>query len=79
MKKEIMTSLKYGVQYVVTLFVLLSITGNVYFEYSTAYDWFVTSVMLLAPVIAMTIMNGLRARHDEQLIKKIEERRNEAV
>ena len=79
MKKEIITTLRYGVQYVITLFVLMAITGNVDFEYSTVSEWVVTIIALFAPVIVMIIMNGLRARHDELLIKKIEERRNEAV
>ena len=79
MKKEFMTTLKYGLQYIVTAFVLLALTGNIDFEYSDASDWIASIAMLLAPVVVMIIVNLMRVHHDEKLIEEIRKEEKEVA
>ena len=71
MKKEFMTTLKYGMQYIISAIILLLLTGSFDFEYCDAVDYVIMIVIFLAPLALMLVVNLIRVHHDEKLIEKI--------
>lgn len=78
MKKELIRTLGYGLQYVVTSIVLLLITGCI--ETDGEFVEYLAMVgIFLIPIAVMVAMNLIRVYRESKLIEKIEERRNEAA
>lgn len=70
MKKELIRSIGYGLEYVIVGLVLLLLTGSIDLD-CDAMEYVFMIIILLIPVVVMTIINVLRVYRENKLIEKI--------